>query len=151
MGDLLALTGGWTWLVIGGILLVAEVLAPGVFLIWFGLAALVVGTLHLFLPLSWQVEVLIFAGLSVVLVVVARPWLKKRQDLQSDQPNLNARTRDYIGRSYVLEGPIVNGRGRLRIDDALWEVEGPDLPAGSWVKVAGTDGMRLKVEAARRA
>lgn len=148
MSDLLAQTGGWTWLVAGGLLLVAEMLAPGVFLIWFGIAALVVGVLHLFLPLAWQIEVLLFAALSVVLVVVARPWLKKRQDLQSDQPNLNARTRDYVGRSYVLEGPIVNGRGRLRIDDALWEVEGPDLPAGARVKVSGTDGMRLKVEAA---
>lgn len=150
MADILALTGPWTWLVVGGLLLVAELLMPGVFLVWFGLAALVVGAMHLFVPLAWQVEVLAFAALSVAFVVLGRPWLKRRQDETSDQPHLNERIRDYVGKSYVLERPIVNGRGKLRIDDALWEVEGPDLPQGSWVRVSGIDGMRLRVEASER-
>jgi inner membrane protein len=77
-------------------------------------------------------------------VIAGRPWLKRRQALESDQPNLNRRINDYVGKSYVLDEAIINGRGRVKIDDTLWEVTGPDLPQGAWVTIVGVDGLRLR-------
>lgn len=143
-------TGYWTWWIIAAVLLVLELLVPGVFFLWLGLAAAAVGLIAVLLILPWQAEVAIFGGIAVALIVVARPWLEKRNIEETDQPNLNRRLLNYVGRDYVLERPIENGQGRLRIDDTLWMVEGPDLPAGSWVTVTGVDGQRLKVEPTTR-
>lgn len=139
-------TGYWTWWIIAAILLVLELVIPGVFFLWLGLAAAGVGLIALLLVLPWQAEVAIFGGIAVVLIVVARPWLERRNLEETDQPNLNRRLLNYVGRDYVLEKPIENGQGRLRIDDTWWVVEGPDAPVGSWVKVTGVDGLRLTVE-----
>jgi len=140
--------GIWTWWIIAGILLIVELLVSGVFFVWLGLAAVCVAILNLVAHPTWQVEVAVFAVLSVVLVIFARPWLKNRHLDVSDQPNLNQRMYDYVGKSYYLEEPIVNGKGRLKISDNLWSVEGPNLPVGTQVKVTGVNGMKLVVEKA---
>lgn len=137
--------GGWTWWIIAGLLLLVELMLPGVFFIWLGLAAGLIGLLDIFLDLSWQVEVALFAVLSVVLVYFVRPRFK----LPAGAPNnLNQRMYDYVGHSYVLDEPIVNGRGKVRIDDTLWVVTGADRAKGEWVKVTAVDGARLVVEPA---
>jgi membrane protein implicated in regulation of membrane protease activity len=138
--------GIWTWLIIAGVLLIVELLLSGIFFVWLGLAAICVAAVDVLADLSWQGEVALFAALSVVLVLFARPWLKKRHLDESDQPNLNRRMYDYVGKSYYLEEPIVHGRGRLRIADNLWSVAGPDLPAGAHVKVTGVNGLTLQVD-----
>jgi membrane protein implicated in regulation of membrane protease activity len=143
-------TGYWTWWIIAAILLVLELVVPGIFFLWLGLAAAAVGLIALLLVLPWQAEVAIFGALAVALIFIARPWLEKRNLEETDQPNLNRRLFNYIGRDYVLDRPIENGQGRLRIEDTLWAVEGPDLPAGSWVRVTGVDGLKLKVEPTTR-
>ena len=145
MAELLPALGQFVWWIIAALLLIVELLLAGVFFVWLGAAAAIMGVVDfLSPPLSWQVEILIFALLSAVLVIAGRPWLKRRQALESDQPNLNRRINDYVGRSYVLDEAIINGRGRVKIDDTLWEVTGPDLPQGAWVKIVGTDGLRLR-------
>lgn len=146
MDWLLALFGIWTWFIIAAVLLILELLVLGIFFVWLGLAAVVVGVLHLILPLGWQAEVILFGVLSAVLLLVARPWLSKRQALQSDRPNLNQRMYDYVGKAYFLDEPLLHGRGKLKIDDTLWEIEGPDTPQGTWVKVTAVDGLKLKVK-----
>jgi membrane protein implicated in regulation of membrane protease activity len=149
MNELLPFLGNWAWWVLACILLILELLAPGVFLIWLGFAAAVVGILELFIDMPWQLEIAIFGVLSIVLVLVARPWVLKRQSIDTDQPNLNRRIMDYVGRSFVLEKPIVNGRGAIRIDDTMWDVLGPDQNKGTWVKVTGVQGTRLTVKPAK--
>lgn len=151
MPEMLTSWGYWTWWIIAGILLILELLLPGVFFLWLGIAAAGIGFLALLIVLPWQVEILLFGGFAVALILIAKPWVEKRNLEQSDRPNLNRRLYDYVGRDYVLEKPIENGRGRLRIDDTLWVVEGPDLPAGAWVRVTGIDGVKLIVEPASRA
>ena len=90
-------------------------------------------------------EIALFAVLSVVFVYFVRPRFK----LPGAEPNnLNQRMYNYIGRSYVLDEAIVNGRGRVRIDDTLWTVTGADRGKGEWVKVKGVDGASLVVEPA---
>lgn len=144
MQQFLPFLGGWTWWVIAGIFLLIELMLPGVFFMWLGLAAALIGLIDIFADLSWQVELALFAVFSVLLVLFVRPRVKFTE---GETNNLNRRMYDYVGRSYVLDEPIVNGRGKVRIDDTLWTVSGTDRGKGEWVKVTAVDGTRLIVEA----
>jgi inner membrane protein len=148
MQTLLAGLGPWVWWILGGIFLIIELLAPGVFFIWLALAAAVVGAISFIHDFAWQIDIALFAALSVVFVLLVRPWYAQRSAVSSDRPNLNQRLYDYVGRTYVLEQPISNGIGKIRIDDTLWDALGPDLAKGGRVKVIAVEGLRLKVEPA---
>ena len=141
--------GPWSWWVLGFALLAAELVAPGVFLIWIGVAALVVGILSLLLWeigfWIWQVQLVLFALLSVAAVLLGRRFVLSTSET-SDEPLLNQRAESLVGRTAVLEKPIAEGRGRIRLDDTFWIVEGPDLPAGTRVRVVSTNGRNLTVE-----
>lgn len=145
MNELFPVFGGWAWWILACVFLIAELLVPGVFLVWLGAAAVAIALIEIVIDMPWQLEIAVFAVLSLVLVLVARPWVLRRQSLDTDQPHLNQRMLDFIGRRFVLEKDIVNGRGRIRIDDTLWDVLGPDQPAGTWVVVTGVEGTRLTV------
>ncbi|MBL0371712.1 NfeD family protein [Rhizobium sp. KVB221] len=142
--------GPWAWWIFGIVLLVAEVALPGNFLIWVGVAGVLTGALsNLFWETSWwgwQVQWLVFAVLSGVCLFIGRNWLK-RSGARSEEPTLNDRGASLVGRTTSLADPIVNGRGRVRIGDAFWTVSGPELPAGTKVKIVGSEGSGLKVEA----
>ena len=145
MEDLFAALGDWTWWIVAGVLFVLELLAPGVFFMWLGLAAICVGVLVLVVDIPWQGEVAAFAVLSVISLVISRVFFAGRQFV-SDRPNLNKRMLNYVGQRYVLDQPIVNGRGQLRLDDTLWEISGKDVAAGEWVRITGVDGSTFLVE-----
>jgi inner membrane protein len=146
MGDFVPLLGNWIWWVVAGVLLFLELMAPGVFFIWLAAAAAAVGLLDISLNMGWQMELVAFAALALVSVLAGRSLLKKRHVLDSDLPNLNQRMFDYVGRTFSLHEPIVDGRGRIDIDGTLWEVRGPDAAKGTHMKVTGVEGLRLKVE-----
>ena len=145
--------GPWNWMVLGFALLALEILVPGVFLLWIGLAALVVGALSLLLwDLGfwvWQTQVLVFLALALVLAFTGKKIMTGRGDA-TDQPLLNRRAEQFVGRTATLAAPIENGRGKLHLDDTIWRITGPDLPAGSRVRVAGVgqSDLELLVEAA---
>ncbi len=135
----------WHWLLLGVLLLVAEILAPGVFLLWIGLAAGAVGIWVLLQPaLPWQIQVLAFAILSVLAAALGRWWVT-RHPISTDEPRLNRRGERYIDRVFTLEEPVVNGVGKLRVDDTTWKIQGPDCAAGTRVRVVGVDGVVLQV------
>ncbi|TCL91875.1 hypothetical protein C8J38_105180 [Rhizobium sp. PP-WC-2G-219] len=146
--------GPWAWWVLGLVLLAAEIFVPGVFLVWIGMAAIVTGALALIFWnldfFGWHVQLPLFAILSVVSVLVGRRLLA-RFDRDSDAPLLNQRGRSLIGRTAILEEPIAEGRGRVRLGDTTWPVSGPDLPTGARVRVLSADGQRLLVEEATAA
>lgn len=136
----------WHWLVVAVVLVVLEIFSPGVFFMWLGVAAAVVGGVLWLLPeLSWQTQFVLFALLSVVSIAVVRAVLA-RHPIASDEPTLNRRGEQYIGRTLVLSEAIENGVGRVHVDDTLWRVAGVDAPAGTRVRVTGVDGAVLKVE-----
>jgi membrane protein implicated in regulation of membrane protease activity len=138
----------WHWWVLGLLLLVAEMLSPtGFFLLWIGAAAVLVGVVAWLMPtLGWEVEVMMFGVLSVASFFV---WKRFRPALAaSDQPSLNRRGHSYVGRSFTLTAPIVNGVGKLHVDDSQWRISGPDADAGTQVKVVAVDGATLKVDRA---
>ena len=127
------------------LLFAAEALAPGAFMLWLGFAAVVVFVGVLLVPgISLLAQVAAFVLLSFVSIFVYRTWFT-RADRVSDQPMLNRRAAQLVDRVVPLESAIVNGRGRVQIADALWDVSGPDLPAGTPVRVVGADGMTLRV------
>ena len=144
MWDILVKLGAWNWLIVGLVLVALEVVAPGVFLLWLGLAALLVGLISLVVDWVWQVQVIAFAAFSVAAVPL---W---RRVAQQDVPNpesefLNRRSDALVGRVFTLEKPIVDGSGTVRVGDTFWRVAGPDAPAGARVKVVHADGASLTV------
>ncbi len=134
----------WGWFVLGAGLLVAEVLLPGAFLLWLGLAALATGAVAWLVVVGWQVQVLAFAALAVVAILVGRR-ITPAPGAASDRPFLNRRAEGQVGRVFTLDDPIVEGTGRVRIDDSVWRVAGPDLPVGAKVIVLKVDGTVLVV------
>lgn len=137
------------WLIAGMILLVLEIFAPGAFLLWFGIAALVVGfALWLVPALPWQAQIIAFALLSIGALLGYRAWRKRVPDRPDDQPLLNKRTEQMIGRVFILDQAITNGRGKIKVGDALWTVSGPDLAVGTTVRVLSVREQILQVEAA---
>lgn len=140
MPEPLALLGAaWIWVLIGLLVAGAELLAPGIFLIWLGLAALLTGLIQSVLPLSWQAQLLLFSALAVALVAIA-----SRLNVRH-VPVLNRPDRGLIGREGLLIEPIRDGIGRISFDDTLWRISGPDLPAGTRVRVTGREGTVLTV------
>ena len=145
--------GPWNWMVLGLVLLALEIVAPGFFLLWIGVAALLTGALSLQLWeagfWTWHAQVLIFLALSFISAYAGKKILGETS-AETDQPLLNRRGEQMIGRTATLTEPITEGRGRIRIGDTMWRVSGPDLPAGARVRVkAATDkDLELVVEAA---
>jgi inner membrane protein len=138
----------WIWLILGVALMALEVIAPGIFLIWLGIAAVVVGVIVFWVPdMLWQWQVALYAVLAVASVVASWRYLRGHP-LETDEPNLNLRTNEYIGQVVALDTAIVNGRGRARLGDGAWQVSGPDLPVGARVRITGADGTVLTVEKA---
>ena len=136
------------WAVLALLLIAAETLAPGAFLLWMGLAAAAVFLGVLLVPgIPVLAQAAAVVVLSFVTIQVYRKWFRKAAR-QSDQPLLNRRAAQAIGRVAELDQAIDRGRGRIRLDDAFWTVEGPDLPAGTPVRVIAVDGMVLKVQEA---
>lgn len=136
----------WHWWSLGAILLIVELLAPGMFFVWMGESAFVTGALlWLFPGMAEEYQFILFSILSVVSILVFRRFLQQNP-IQSDRPLLNQRTAGYVGRVFLLEAPIVNGRGKIRVDDSTWRVEGEDCPAGVKVRVVDAEGVILKVE-----
>ncbi len=140
--------GPWTWVVLGLVLMGLELLAPGVFLLWLGLAAVVTGVLDAVFGLSWQAAALVFAVLSVVSVLAGRAVTRHPGEEDEGPSALNRRGHALVGRVFILETPIVDGSGRVRVDDSSWRVTGPDAAAGSHVRVVRVEGGTLVVERA---
>ena len=134
----------WAWYLGGLAMMILEVLAPGIWFIWLGLGALAAGGVtHIAGGIAWQAQWLVFVLASGCAVFAGRKLFK----LSPKSGNiLNQRLRLYLGRTAVLDAPIRQGRGKIRLDGTLWSVQGADCPAGTIVRVTGIDGTQLVVE-----
>lgn len=136
----------WGWAAVGFTLLIVELLVPSTFFLWLGISALVTGLLLFLMPdMNWQLQFLLFSILSVASIYLSRRYLA-RNPLRSEQPDLNRRSTQYIGRRFTLVEPIAQGYGMIVVDDSRWKVHGPDLPVGTRVRVVGAEGALLEVE-----
>jgi hypothetical protein len=138
------MASGWIWLIAGVLLAIAELIVPGVFLIWLGAAALLTGAIALAVPLTVPLELALFALTAAVAVVAGRSVMS-RLPILSDDPLLNERTARLIGRRVTVVEPLAGGEGRVRVGDSIWSATGPDAAIGMIVEVIGADGGRLIV------
>jgi hypothetical protein len=143
--NFLAGLGPWNWLLLAIVLFALETIVPGVHFMWFGVSAILVGLLALALGFAWQWQLILFALVSVATVFLVRRYARP-ENAQSDLPDLNVRGAQYIGRSFIVEEPIRDGRGKVKVGDTLWPVQGADAAAGTRVKVNGVNGTVLVVE-----
>ena len=131
----------WHWWIIAGVLLILELTAPTFFFLWLGMAAAATGLIVLVIPgLTLETQLVLFSILSVVAVIAWRRY-RETHPQETDQPNLNRRGEQYVGRTFTLDQPIENGVGKVTVDDSTWRVKGPDLPAGTRVRVNAVEGV----------
>jgi len=140
--------GPWNWMVLGFALLALEILVPGVFLLWIGIAALIIGALSLAIWDAgfwvWEAQVVAFLALALVTAFTGKRLMGGRGD-ESDQPLLNRRAEQLVGRIATLSEPIRDGRGRLQLDDTVWRITGPDLAVGARVRVSKVASTELEL------
>ncbi len=139
--------GIWNWFILGALFLALELTAPGAFMLWLGLAALLVGVISLVIDWSWQVQMITFAVTALALIPAWRHFAPKVEH-PPETKFLNRRTEGYVGRVFTLDKPLVNGVGNVRIDDTVWRVTGPDYPAGTRVRIARVEAANLFIERA---
>ena len=132
------------WLIAAGILAALEIIAPGFFLIWLAGAAAITGLLAFVLPGGVILQLVVFAILAVVAVLLGRRLIGP--DPVSEDPLLNDRIGRLIGEVVTVVDPIIGGHGRVKIADSPWPAIGPDAAAGARVRVIGMDGTTLRVE-----
>jgi len=137
--------GGWSWLILGGLLLAIEVLAPGVFMLWLGLAAMITGVLTLLFSLGPQAQLIVFSIASLASVFIGRKFFAGNNN-PTDQPLLNERGDQLIGKTFTVIKAIEHGSGKIKIGDTVWSANGPDAKIGTQVNVVSVDGNRLSVE-----
>ncbi|UIJ70898.1 NfeD family protein [Aurantimonas sp. HBX-1] len=148
MTDWTGALSDYGWWILGLLLLVLETVLPGVYLLFFGIAALVVGMNVLLIGgawFGWEQQVLAYVVVSAVAVFLGRKWYGAKAEAQASG-TLNKPTQRLIGREAVLSEDLVGGRGRVGLEDSWWSVEGPDLPKGTRVRVVGAEGSVLRVE-----
>lgn len=139
--------GAWNWFIVAVALFALESVVPGVHFVWFGVSAVIVGALGLVFGFAWEWQLIIFAIISCVIVFLARLYASP-EVTTSDEPELNSRALQYVGRVVTVEQAIAGGRGKVRVGDTVWNALGSDAPQGARVKVTGTDGNCLVVETA---
>jgi membrane protein implicated in regulation of membrane protease activity len=135
----------WAWLIIATVLAIAELIVPGVFLIWLSAAAALTGIAALLFDLPVAFQFVVFALFSLASVYFGRRWYHAHP-VESSDPLLNDRAARLIGETVVVVGAIENGRGRVAVGDTVWPARGADAAAGTKVRVVGADGTCLKVE-----
>lgn len=139
----------WHWWAFAAVLLVLEMMLPGIVFLFLAIGAAVVGAVLLVsATLSLELQLFIFALVSVASAIVLRPFLKRLQQGRPADATLNARGEALVGRIIVLDAPILNGRGRVTLGDGSWSVTGPDMVAGARVRVTAVKGAELTVEPA---
>lgn len=139
----------WYWWAFAAVLLVFEMMLPGIVFLFLAVGAAAVGAFLLVASdLSLELQLFVFAIVSVASAVVLRPTLKRLQQGRPQDATINARGDAMIGKTIVLDAPILNGRGRVKVGDGSWTVIGPDMMAGARVRVTAVNGTELSVEPA---
>jgi len=137
----------WLWLGLGLLLAVAEMLVPGVFLIWLAGAAILTGVLAFALPIAMPLQIVVFAVAAIIAVFAGRNYIRRHPVAEAD-PMMNRRGARAVGELVRVSQPIIDGQGKVHMGDSEWLARGPDAPVGARVRVTGSDGSVLLVEAA---
>lgn len=137
----------WYWMIAVAVFLVLEILTPGVFFMWIGIAAFITGIVDLAAPETTPAVLgMIFAVLAVISACVGRKLMKKEQNVPS---TLNNRAEQYVGQVFQVYEAVTDGRGKIKVGDTVWAVVADkDIPADTSVRVVSVKGTALAVEPA---
>jgi membrane protein implicated in regulation of membrane protease activity len=139
----------WYWWALAAVLLVFEMMLPGIVFLFLAIGATAVGAFLLVASdLSLELQLFVFAIVSVASAVVLRPTLKRLQQGRAQDATINARGDALVGKIIVLDAPILHGRGTGKVGDGSWTFTGPDMVAGARVRVTAVNGTELAVEPA---
>lgn len=142
------LVNHYGWWLLALVLIAAEMVLPGYFMLWIGIGAGVMGVIVLLAPaLSAIAQAVLFGLLALGACAIYWKFIRPLAEQRDDQPLLNRRGEKLVGQRFVLVEPIVNGHGKVKVGDGSWLAQGPDLPAGSEVEVVSADGTTLYVRA----
>ena len=136
----------WLWLIGGVVLLIAELIAPGFFLVFIGAAAIATGLAALLLPLSIPLQLAIFAVLAFLAARIGGRRAYAMRYEHSPDPFLNDRAKRLLGRVVVVTEAIDTHGGRVRVGDSDWSARGGPAAVGERVRIVDIDGNCLKVE-----
>jgi inner membrane protein len=142
----IAQLGPWTWIIAGLLMMGVELLMPGLFFIWLGLAALATGVIVGVLGLGWTAAAMLFTVFAVGSVFAGRALMRRKVAEPEAASDLNALSRNLIGRTVQLDQAFHDGKGRVRIGDTVWQAFGDDLSAGDKVRIVRLEGSALVVE-----
>lgn len=142
------LHAGWLWMIAGVLLLAAELLAPGVFLLFVGVAAIATGAFTLLFDLGLASQLVLFVVYAIVAVLVGKRLYAQPVRDESD-PRLNDRAAQLVGRSVTVVADVDEHGGRVRVGDGEWSARGGPATAGERVRITGVDGNCLRVEPER--
>ena len=148
MEDIFPFAGLWFWWIAAAILLLLEMMLPGFFMLWLAFAAALTAIADQIFNFGWMGETFTFALLALASILSSWRFVMGQRHMKSDSPHLNQRQNAFVGKTYILVEPIINGSGKIKVEDALWDVDGEDAAKGGRVKVLAVDGLRLKVEVA---
>ena len=139
---------GWLWMIGGVLLLIAEVIAPGFFLLFIGAAAVATGAFTLMFDLGTASQLALFALYALLAVMVGRRFYANA-DVDSSDPLLNDRSGQLVGKLVAVVEAIDEHQGRVRVGDSEWNARGGPAAPGERVRITGIDGNCLKVETER--
>lgn len=139
---------GWMWLIGGVLLLIAEVIAPGFFLVFIGAAAIVTGLFTVLFDFGLAPQLALFALYAIIAVLIGRRVYANRATDSAD-PLLNDRAARLVGKVVTAVQAVDEHSGRVRVGDSEWSARGGPAAAGERVRITGIDGNCLKVEAER--
>lgn len=135
----------WGWLIAAAVLIAFEILAPGVFFLFFAFAAFIVAGVAWVFDFGWQYEVLLFAIIGFLSMYAGRKYFKAEQNVLGDDP-INDPMMAFMGDVVTLHSAIENGTGKAKIKDSVWTVLGADAAKGAKVKIIGKNGQKFTVE-----
>jgi membrane protein implicated in regulation of membrane protease activity len=141
------LVNNYGWWLLALALIGAEMLAPGYFLLWIGIAAGLMGVITWIAPtLPAIAQARLFGALAIAACAVYWKFIRPLAEQRDDQPLLNKRGERMVGRRVVVVEAIVNGRGKVKVGDGQWLVEGPDVAVGSEVEIVSVQGTTFTVK-----
>jgi len=139
---------GWLWMIGGVLLLIAEVIAPGFFLVFIGAAAIAAGLFTVLFDLGLPAQLALFALYAIMAMLIGRR-VYANQNVDSSDPLLNDRVGRLLGRTVTVVEAVDEHGGRVRVGDSEWSARGGPADVGARVRISGIDGNCLKVEAER--
>ena len=139
---------GWIWAIAGVLLLIAEIIAPGFFLVFVGAAAIATGLFTLLFDLGLPAQLVLFALYSVLAVMIGKRWYGE-PDGADQRHTINEPAKRLIGKTVTAVTDVDDHGGRVRVGDGEWNARGGPAAAGDRVTVTGIDGNCLMVEPAR--